>query len=316
MPANPQPTVSLGRGARWVRFFFMHVGSLIAVFVYFHLADQAGYSAEGVRHALVVSLVVMSAYLLLARWRGEVKHADFGLWIMFALGSAGAYAGLGAILDLYRGYSSAILFVIFGLVALVPLLVGFEPFTLYYSRRSAPLWQQKMPSFGLLNRVIAWFWVPVFFAGAVLAAYAPRDPLYTALYPNLLVFLIGIPAPLWLVPLYLKLFPQAAPRSAEGLIMGMPFAFDRKAADGARATFQFHVTGEEPGDYYVQVERGKARSFAGTAGASDVTIWTPDHVWVGLIHGELDGARALADDLYRAEGDLALLARLPEWFHG
>src|SRR5262249_39051486 len=130
------------------------------------------------------------------------------------------------------------------------------------------------------------------------------------------VFLVGMPAPLWLVPLYMRLYPPATPRSAESLIMGMPFAFDRKAAGGARATFQFHVTGEERGDYYVEVERGKARSVEGTAANSDVTIGTPDHVWVGMIHGELDGARALADELYRVEGDVNLLARLPEWFHG
>jgi len=96
--------------------------------------------------------------------------------------------------------------------------------------------------------------------------------------------------------------------------MGMPMVFDRKAARDTRASIQFRVSGNEPGDYYLAIARGKCRSFEGIAPAADLTVYTPDTVWMGIVRGELDGERALQEGLYRAEGDFALLAKLREWF--
>ena len=45
-----------------------------------------------------------------------------------------------------------------------------------------------------------------------------------------------------------------------------------------------------------------------------VTIDTPEAVWLRVARGEIDGRQALMDGLYRAEGDLLVLAKLTEWF--
>jgi putative sterol carrier protein len=94
----------------------------------------------------------------------------------------------------------------------------------------------------------------------------------------------------------------------------MPLAFDRQAAAGVRATIQFRVSGAEAGDYWLRIDRGRCRSAAGTAEAPDLVIHTPDRVWLRIARGELDGSRALMDGLYRAEGDIVLLAKLQSWF--
>ena len=90
--------------------------------------------------------------------------------------------------------------------------------------------------------------------------------------------------------------------------------FDRKAARDTRASIQFRVSGSEPGDYYLDIARGRCRSFEGIAPAADLTVYTPGTVWLKIAHGELDGERALRDGLYRAEGDFALLGKIGEWF--
>jgi hypothetical protein len=126
--------------------------------------------------------------------------------------------------------------------------------------------------------------------------------------------MVGMTATLWLPPLYFKVFPPGLPRSVEPLVMGMPLVFDRRAARDARASIQFRVSGKEAADYYVRIERGRCRSFEGLAPAADLTVYTPDEVWVRVARGELDGGKALAEGLYRAEGDLAVLAKLGEWF--
>src|SRR5262245_3588508 len=123
-------------------------------------------------------------------------------------------------------------------------------------------------------------------------------------------------APLWLLPLYMKVFPPALPTSIEPILLGMPMVFDRKAAGSNRASFQFHVSGNEPGDYVLKVANGRCESFLGTTPQPDVTVHTPDAVWIRIARGELDGTRALQEGLYRADGDFTLLPRLVEWFPG
>lgn len=297
-----------------MQFFFMHLGTLVGIIVYFVLAERAGYSAEGVRFALPVALAVHTAYMAIAHRRGELKHLDHGVWLLFALGTLAVYAGGSGVTTLFQRYSPALLFAALALTALVPLLRGRETFTYYYGRRQTPPWQQKLPEFHTINRVMTGFWILIFCTAAALCAWAPHDPLFTFVLPNLLVLGVGIPARHWLPPLYLRLFPPAPPTTAEAVIMGMPFAFDRKAAGDTTACIQFRVTGDEPGEYHVRIARGRCQSFEGVSPAADVTVHTPDAVWVQVASGQLDGQLALQEGRYRAEGDLLVLARMGEWF--
>lgn len=299
---------------RLTRFFFMHLGSFVAVFVYFHLSEQAGFSLAGIASAFPVGLLVMLAYIALAYWADELKHFDFGLLLMFGLGTFSAYSNFTPILTLFQWYSPAILFLTLGLVALVPLLLRREPFTYYFARRQTPLWQQKLPEFSALNQVMTGFWAMIFFASAGIAAYEPLDWKFNTLYPNLMIFIVGVPAAFWLPPLYLKIFPPAFPQTIEALLLGMPWAFNRQTAGNAQAVIQFQISGAEAGAYYLRIANGKCESKEGIAEAPDLTIHTPDTVWMPIARKELDGAQALQDGLYHVEGDWALLLKMNEWF--
>jgi len=292
----------------------MHVGSFVALLVYGIRLARAGYSTDGVRHALLVALIIETGYVMLAARRREIKYADCCLWTLFALGTFLAYAGVDSVLFLFQNYSASLIFGTFTLMALVPLLLGRETFTYYYARRQTPRWQQNLPTFHSINRLMAGFWTLIFFTGAWLAVSAPHDWHFTALYPNLLVFGVGIPAPLWLTPLYLRFFPPALPETVEPLIMGMPFVFNAEAARDADATIQFCVSGSDAGNYFLRIATGRCESFEGKAPVPDLTVHTPDTVWVQIVHGQLDRVRALEQGLYRIEGDLAILVKFATWF--
>ena len=118
----------------------------------------------------------------------------------------------------------------------------------------------------------------------------------------------------WLPPIYFKLFPPELPRTSGPLIMGMPLAFNAVAARDARARIQFHVTGPDPGAYWLRIADGKCESFEGVTDQPDLTVRTPDDVWVRIVHKQLDGTQALAEGLYQAEGDVVVLSRIPDWF--
>jgi hypothetical protein len=299
---------------RLARFFFMHLGTLIGILVYLVLGERAAWSADGVARALWTAFAAHTAYVALAFTQGEIKQFDVGFWLLFAVGALAAAVGATPLLALFQRYAGALIFTTLTLTALVPLLLGRTPFTVYHAVRQTPRWQWRTPSFREVCRVMAWFWVLVFAAGAALCIARPTDPMFTLVYPNLLVFLIGMPAGRWLPPLWLRRFPPPLPDRAEELIMGMPFALDAAAARDARAVIQFRVSGDQPGDYWLRLDSGQCESFEGSAPRPDLVVHTPDEVWVGIAHGRLDGTQALLQGKYRVEGDFSMLAKLQQWF--
>jgi hypothetical protein len=301
-------------GARVVHFFFMQIGSLVTIIVYFTIYGGSGNSPEGLRAALWIALGVQSAYVVTARWKGELKQFDIGFWLMFAVGAVAVLVNLQPIVTLFRAYSPVILFVTLGLTASLPPLLGYDPFTAYFMRRTLPRWQLKLPLTGRIGSLMTAFWALLFFVAAALCAYAPLDWRFTALYPNLLIFGVGMSANKWLPAFYLKLFPPGPPPSVEAAIMGMPLVFDARAASGVRAMLQFRVSGAEPGNYWLRIANGRCESFEGDAPAPNVTVYTPDTVWIRIVRRELDGAQALASGLFRTEGDATILAALGTWF--
>ena len=310
---RPDAAVARPLSSRAVRFFFMYLGNIVVILLYFVLCG-AEFSAGQVYTALVIASAVQTGYIGLAYYCGELKQFDIGLWLLFAVGALAGWVGAGSLLALFQHYSPALVPGTLGLVALVPLVLGAEPFTTHFARRQVPRWQQQTPQFVGVNRVMTAYWGIVFGVATLLAAYAPTDWHFTALYPNLVIVCAGMTAALWLPPLYLKFFPGELPQHIEPLIMGMPMMFSPRLAGDARATIQFRVSGVQPGDYYVHVNAGKCESFEGVATAPDVTIHTPDSVWLRIARGEIDGARALEQGLYRVEGDPGLLGNMRDWF--
>ena len=300
--------------AHAARIFFMHLGSFVAVILFFVVFGHYGNSEKGLRPALLTALIVDSGYIALAYRYGEQKHFDVGIWIMYAIGTVAVYLGLEPVSSLYLVYSPAILFSALTLTAIVPVILGREPFTYYFARRQVPAWQLKTREFYSINRVMSIYWTLIFFTAAILCAYSPRDLRFTALFPNLVVFVLGVPATFWLPRVYLSLFPAGLPESIEPLIMSMPMAFRADAARNARVRIQFQVSGAEPGAYWLRIDDGKCESFEGVTEAPDLTVNTPGEVWVRIAHGQIDGAKALADGLYQVKGDSAILEKMKKWF--
>jgi hypothetical protein len=294
--------------------FFVHVGSFVAVIVYFVVLGSGPDPPARVYTALPVALAVMSSYMLAAHRVRLLKQFDVGLWSMFAVGTITVLGGSEIARTLFANYSVAILFGTLGLVAAVPLLLGIEPFTTFFARRGTPVWQQKTRDFVIINRIITIWFAVLFGAAATLAAWAPHDFRFVFVYPNLLVFVAGLPSQLWIPPLYLRLLGPHPPETVEAAVLGMPLTFDAKAAMDAEATIQFRVEGADGGDFWVRVAGGECESSEGRAASPDLTIVTQSSIWLRIARGELDGAQALLDRQYSIEGDGAILMRFGEWF--
>ncbi|MEW6172878.1 MAG: SCP2 sterol-binding domain-containing protein [Bacillota bacterium] len=106
------------------------------------------------------------------------------------------------------------------------------------------------------------------------------------------------------------------PRTFRDVITGQAARFNPVAAGDLSADIQFRVSGPEPGDYVLRIDRGKCTVHEGTASAPTLTIHTPAEVWLQIARGELSGQTAYFKGMYRTEGDLGLLLRMNEIFSG
>lgn len=98
------------------------------------------------------------------------------------------------------------------------------------------------------------------------------------------------------------------------IISGMPTAFNAKASGDLRAIIYYKVTGEEPGDYYLEIDKGICTFHEGKPSSPTLTIETLSEVWVAISVGELDGQQAFMEQKYKTSGDMGLLMKLNSLF--
>ena len=80
------------------------------------------------------------------------------------------------------------------------------------------------------------------------------------------------------------------------------------------ADIQFNVNGEEPGNYYFHIEKGKCTLHEGIAESPKATINTPSEVWEAILRGEMNAQLAFFGRKFTVEGDLMLLLQLANLF--
>lgn len=100
------------------------------------------------------------------------------------------------------------------------------------------------------------------------------------------------------------------------LLRGMAATFTPEASGDLKATIQFEVTGKQPGDWFLSIEKEKCTNAEGKVNSPTLTIKTPSEVWLAIANGEMDGQQAFMEGKYTASGDMTLLMRMRNLFGG
>jgi len=98
------------------------------------------------------------------------------------------------------------------------------------------------------------------------------------------------------------------------IMLGMPTAFNPKAAGDMDATIQFVLGGAGGGMYYQRIQNGECTAQRGPALNPDLTINAPAEAWLAISKGELDGQQAFMEAKYRATGDMSIMLKMGELF--
>lgn len=108
--------------------------------------------------------------------------------------------------------------------------------------------------------------------------------------------------------------PPTSTDTVRDLVSGMAASFNPTAAGNLRSVVQFVVTGEEPGQYFLNIADGKCTAYAGAHPSPTTTITTPAGIWLSIARGELDGSTAFISGLYKITGDMGVAMRFQELF--
>jgi putative sterol carrier protein len=98
-------------------------------------------------------------------------------------------------------------------------------------------------------------------------------------------------------------------------LASLPERFDPAAAGSLNSEIQFHLTGQEAGDYFLHIGEGVCTFHEGQAVSPSITLTTPSEIWLQVLRQKLSGMEAFMQGKLRVEGDFTLGLRLFEIFH-
>ena len=98
------------------------------------------------------------------------------------------------------------------------------------------------------------------------------------------------------------------------LMSRMPRAFKPEAAEGVNTVLQYHLTGDEGGDWIVTIQDGQCSIAEGVAENPKMTLTADAQDYKDVIVGKTNAMQAFMTGKIKLAGDLAMAMKLPNFF--
>ena len=99
------------------------------------------------------------------------------------------------------------------------------------------------------------------------------------------------------------------------LMSRMPGAFRPDKAEGVDTVIQYHLTGDEAGDWIIRIKDGKCEVEEGTTENPRVTLSADSQDYKDVILGKSNAMQAFMQGKLKLAGDLNLAMKLPNLFN-
>ena len=87
--------------------------------------------------------------------------------------------------------------------------------------------------------------------------------------------------------------------------------YNPKVVPGLKTCMQFNLDDEK---YYLIINENECKAYKGSYPEPTFTIISPTDVWMKISSGEISGAKAFMQRLYKVEGDMSLLIKMNKMF--
>ncbi|MDD5170115.1 MAG: SCP2 sterol-binding domain-containing protein, partial [Syntrophales bacterium] len=279
------------------------------------------------------ALVIVIAY----RW-DKPGYFDWAIAGYFFSGMVMAICWPGNAAKLIHHYAATGIYACLFMAAFFPPLLGMEPFTFHFAKKTTPPGTWGNPVFIKVNRIMTFAWAGLFAVGIILSLH-PSLMMRTVI-PNMLFLCVGFPFNHFFPDFYLKRtgLPTRAelrqmdttdpwtifnnlpdiplPTSAVESIRRMPDLFNADAAGELSAVIGFDISGSETFHAYLHIHGGICILEGQPADKPDLMIHAPASIWLGIARRDIDGREAFMNRAYTADGNLGLLMSINKIFSG
>jgi len=102
--------------------------------------------------------------------------------------------------------------------------------------------------------------------------------------------------------------------TVEELFAAMPASFQKDAAAGMNAVYQYDITGDGGGKWYAAIKEGELEVVKGEHENPNITLTMADEDYLAMIAGTLDGQAAFMTGKLKIKGDMSLAMKLGSIF--
>lgn len=102
--------------------------------------------------------------------------------------------------------------------------------------------------------------------------------------------------------------------SVKQLVQNHEKAFKPEAAEGVEAVIQYHLTGDEGGDWVITIHEGKCTVREGTLENPTMTLTADAQDFKDVLTGKADGMQYFMQGKLKLAGDLNLALKLTTFF--
>ncbi|MBV8138115.1 MAG: SCP2 sterol-binding domain-containing protein [Deltaproteobacteria bacterium] len=107
---------------------------------------------------------------------------------------------------------------------------------------------------------------------------------------------------------------DAAPTSCKQAFDMMPTRFNKEAAKGLNAIYQFDLSGDGGGKWHVIINNDSCQVKEGPAASPSITISMTAQDYLDMLSGKLNGQMAFMTGKLRIAGDMGLALRMQSLF--
>ena len=104
------------------------------------------------------------------------------------------------------------------------------------------------------------------------------------------------------------------PPQTRELFEALPAAFMPEKAGGTKALIQMALTGEDGGDWVIDVADGQCQTRQEKVAQPDVTVTMSGEDFVALFHNQLNPVQAFMSGKIKVAGNVGLVMQLLNWF--
>lgn len=107
---------------------------------------------------------------------------------------------------------------------------------------------------------------------------------------------------------------MAKATSIEEIFNNIDEGFNPDKAEGVDAIFQFNLTGDNGGQYWIQVKNKEAVVHQGEHDAPTMTVTSTADDYIALANGDLNAMTAFMQGKIKVKGDMGLAMKLQSMF--